>query len=150
MPNQAADLIVVYKFLRKLVTPFERTEAFKLGIIDKDGKKLKDPKTLDEQEAYTVLDRLVFNIKKIIERLPGGKSSLSSYATALYLIREERIEELGNVFEDAPTNSGGPAVAGANDDATWKNPKNVGGRKKIRDMLRRGSKTPYPKLKVTE
>ena len=37
----AIDLFVAYRFLRILTTPWEDQEAFKLGIIDKDGKLLR-------------------------------------------------------------------------------------------------------------
>ena len=36
--GQAIDLFVAYRFLRILTTPWEDQEAYKLGIIDKDGK----------------------------------------------------------------------------------------------------------------
>ena len=32
--GRAIDLFVTYRFIKLLVTPFEKTEAFKLGIID--------------------------------------------------------------------------------------------------------------------
>lgn len=86
-----ADLVVAYKFLKKLTTPFKDTEAFKLGIIDEDGKILKKANTLqtkEEKDAYGYFDRLVFNLKKLLEKVPGGKSRLASYAAALYLIKE--------------------------------------------------------------
>jgi len=81
--------------LRLLTTPFEETEAFKLGIIDKDGKRNKEftLNTMDNREKYkdyyTPFHRLVFNIKKIMAKAPGGSSRLASYATALYLLKEK-------------------------------------------------------------
>ena len=33
--------------------------------------------------------RLVFNIKKLINKVPGGKSKIASYATALFLVKEK-------------------------------------------------------------
>ncbi len=89
--GRAIDLFVTYRFIKLLVTPFEKTEAFKLGIIDKGGKVLKKYRTLErieERQAYTILHRLVFNIKKLIEKLPGGKSRIATYAAALFLIKE--------------------------------------------------------------
>ena len=61
------NIYFVYQFLKKLVTPFEKTKAFELGIIDEKGKILKrrrDLKTKDEKEAYTLSDTLIWNIKK--------------------------------------------------------------------------------------
>tara|TARA_B100000900_G_scaffold416272_1_gene450875 strand:+ start:12871 stop:13695 length:825 start_codon:yes stop_codon:yes gene_type:complete len=88
MASGVANLIFTYSFLKRLVTPFNETKAYELGIIDERGKKLKSPKSTEELNAYSTFERLVFNIKKIIERLPGGKSKLASYAAALFLIKE--------------------------------------------------------------
>ena len=91
MASPAIDAFITFRFLKLLVTPFNKTEAFKFGIIDERGKVLRKYKTLeriDERKAYTILHRLVFNIKKLLEKLPGGKSRLASYAAALFLIKE--------------------------------------------------------------
>lgn len=82
-----ADFAYAIRFLKLLVTPFEKTDAFKYGVIDDKGKVLKkgkERKTKEEKNSFTVFHRLVFNIKKII---PLGK--LGSYAAALFLIREK-------------------------------------------------------------
>ena len=91
MASTAIDAFITFRFLKLLVTPFNKTEAFKLGIINERGKVLRKYKTLErieERQAYTILHRLVFNIKKLIEKVPGGKSRLASYAAALFLIKE--------------------------------------------------------------
>ena len=91
MASPAIDAFITFRFLKLLVTPFNKTEAFKFGIIDERGKVLRKYKTLErvaERQAYTILHRLVFNVKKLIEKLPGGKSRLASYAAALFLIKE--------------------------------------------------------------
>ena len=90
MASKITDLIFTYSFLKRLVTPFNETRAYELGIIDERGKKIKDPKSKEELDSYSTFERLVFNIKKIIERVPGGKSKLGSYAAALFLIREHK------------------------------------------------------------
>ena len=56
--------------------------------MDKDGKKLRKPKTPFEKATYTIFHKLVFNVKRLLNKLPGGKSKLASYAAALYLIKE--------------------------------------------------------------
>ena len=91
MASPAIDAFITFRFLKLLVTPFNKTEAFRLGIIDQRGKVLRKYKTLErteERQAYTILHRLVFNVKKLIEKVPGGKSRLASYAAALFLIKE--------------------------------------------------------------
>lgn len=87
------DTAVLYMFLKKLVTPFEDTKAYDLGLIDKNGKVLKSRATLKTQEeknAFTVFDLLIWNLRKIIMKLPFGKTRLASFAAALYLIRESQ------------------------------------------------------------
>ena len=86
------DAFSTFKFLKLLSQKWEETDAFKHGIIDKDGnplRKQKELKTRDEKEAYTRFTIMVFNIKRLIEKLPFGKARISSLATALFLLKEE-------------------------------------------------------------
>ena len=103
--KRAGDLVYTFRFLRLLTTSFEDTEAFKLGIIDKDGKRQKSF-TLDNMEDrdnyrnyYTPFHRLVFNIKKIMAKAPGGGSKLASYAAALFLLKEKFSMPQGKILE---------------------------------------------------
>jgi hypothetical protein len=85
------NAFVAYKFIKILSMPWKKTDAFKLGIIDKKGnilKKLEDLKTSEERKSYTIFHRLIWNLKKIIEKIPVFKSRIASFATALYLIKE--------------------------------------------------------------
>ena len=95
--GSAIDLFVSYRFLKLLTTPFEKTEAFKLGIIDKKGHRiLKDKSTKPEVElstsqlknAYTILHKLVFNIKKLFNKVPGLRTKVGTYAAALFLLKD--------------------------------------------------------------
>jgi hypothetical protein len=97
--GRAIDLFVTYRFIKLLVTPFDKTPAFKLGIIDKDGARVMEktvsrgmqPTQLigDEmRSAYTVLHKLVFNIKKIFGKVPGLRTKLGTYAAALFLLKD--------------------------------------------------------------
>ena len=96
MANRAVDLVITYRVIKLLVTPFERQEAFKYGIIDKDGKVLKKYTSLkkrEEKNAYTQLHRFVFNLKRILKRVGlGGR--LGSFAVALGLLLRENKEYL--------------------------------------------------------
>jgi len=90
--GRAIDLLITYRVIKMLVTPFEKQPAYALGIIDKNGKVLRKSKTLKtgkEREAYTILHRFVFNLKRIINIIPGGKSKLGTYAAALGLLLKE-------------------------------------------------------------
>lgn len=83
--------IIAFKVLSMLVTPFKDTEAYKLGIIDENGKNLIKPSKFtkyEQKEAYSYLHRLVFNMKRILAKLPGGDNRLKSLAAALYLVKE--------------------------------------------------------------
>ena len=89
--SRIVDNLIAYKVLKMLVTNFTDTEAFKLGIIDAKGKNLRKANTLntsDERDAYTFLNRLVFNMKKIINKLPGGENKTKSLVAALWLVKE--------------------------------------------------------------
>ena len=89
----AVNLYFIYKFLRILTTPWESTDAFKLGIVNEKGKILKKHrklKTDEEKDSYTMMHRLVWKLKRLLEKIPFGKSRLASYATALWLIKEEK------------------------------------------------------------
>jgi len=89
--SQIVDNLIAYRVLTMLVKPFSETDAYKLGIIDNKGKNLIKPSSLsttEEKSAYTFLHRLVFNMKKIINKLPGGESKLKSFISAYFLIRE--------------------------------------------------------------
>ena len=96
--SRAVDLFVTYRFLKLLVTPWHKQEAFKLGIIDKNGKAIKkarDLATEEERTAFTLLHRLVFNCKRIMSKIPLVRSQIGTYAAALFLLREHyKIENL--------------------------------------------------------
>ena len=86
------DTLYTYKFLRLLSTKWTDTKAYELGIIDENGEPLKDSdelETQDERNAYSMFNRLVFKLKRMMEKIPGGKSATARYAAAIYLIREE-------------------------------------------------------------
>ena len=69
--NRAIDLFVTYRFLKLLVTPWEKQEAFKLGLIDSDGKRTKKKaESSDEKGSFTLLHRMVFNFKRIMSKIP--------------------------------------------------------------------------------
>ena len=118
--SRAADLGYAFRFLKLLTTPWNKLKAFELGIVDEKGKNLKkakELKTTEEKSAYTIFHRLVFNIKRLLGKVPGGKSTLASYAAALYPIKEhtgmseEKIEEIittaldGNLETDITENA---------------------------------------------
>jgi len=99
--GRAVDLFVTYRFIKLLTTPFNKTEAFKLGIIDEKGNRVMPepvggvrqtkPATLGttaEKNAYTILHKLIFNIKKIFSKVPGLRTKVGTYAAALFLLKD--------------------------------------------------------------
>lgn len=156
---QAVDLYIVYEIVKRLSTPFNETKAFQLGLIDEKGKRLKYAKTKEEKDAMTLFDRLIFNLKRILQMVPGGSTKVGSYAAALLLMREHEevlikktdnqlmedlivemktlkkssLKEFKTMREDAPANATGAAVAGTGDDPVhWGKPQGVkGDRKKV-------------------
>lgn len=137
--TSAVDLFVVYQFIKRLATPFSKWKAFQQGVIDKDGNIIVSPNDRDnrQKESFKIFDVMILKLKKILEKIPFGKSRLASYAAALYLVKEDwenktegqilsesndsyieylrlyKLENYNKMLEDAPTNSaGGGAVAG--------------------------------------
>ena len=97
--GRAIDLFVTYRFLKLLTTPFEKTDAYELGIIDENGNRIMQkgiksrlPQvplvTSQEKNAYTILHKLVFNIKKIFAKVPGLRTKVGTYAAALFLLKD--------------------------------------------------------------
>ena len=91
MASRGIDFLITYRVVKLFVTPFEKQEAFKFGIIDEKGKvlrKYKSLKTEKERKSYTLLNRFVFNLKRILQKVGlGGK--LGSFAVALALLIKE-------------------------------------------------------------
>ena len=109
--GRAIDLFVTYRFLRLLTTQFKDTDAYKLGIIDENGNRIMLPKpktgprilkpqveliTTEQKNSYTILHKLVFNIKKLFAKVPGLRTKVGTYAAALFLLKDtfkEHVED---------------------------------------------------------
>lgn len=94
MAKGVVDLAAIYMFLKRLVTPFEQWDAYKTGLIDKNGKVIVDKadRTPEQNKSFGYFDRLVANLKKLLGKVPGGKSRIASFAAALLLLREKNID----------------------------------------------------------
>ena len=91
MANRTVDLLIAYRVIKLLVTPFEKQEAFKQGIIDKDGNVLKKYNTLTatkDKQSYTILHTFGFKLKRILTRVGLG-GTFGSFAVALGLLLKE-------------------------------------------------------------
>jgi|TARA_B110000037_G_scaffold219078_1_gene283443 hypothetical protein len=85
------NAFLAYRFIKILTTPFDEQDAFAKGIIDDEGNVLKtsrDLKSRDEKKSFTTFHKIIFNLKKILAKFPGGKSRIASYAAAMALLKE--------------------------------------------------------------
>ena len=89
--KRAADLTYAFRFIRMMVMDWKDWDAYKLGIIDENGKRNRNVKldTDEKKSSYTPFIRLAANIKRLIAKIPGGGSRLGSFASALFLIKEK-------------------------------------------------------------
>ena len=86
-----ADTLFALRFVRLLTMPYEKTAAFKTAAIDKDGKTLLSVSEMNQEqkESYTLFHRLVFNLRRLLQKVPiAGRSILTNYATAILMLRE--------------------------------------------------------------
>ena len=137
--TSAVDMFVVYQFIRRLATPFNKWDAYKSGVIDDNGNIKVKPRdrTPAQNRSFKVFDVMILKLKKIMEKVPFGRSRLASYGAALYLIRENwdekseeqilsesaedftdyirvyRLDNYKRALEEMPTNAmGSGAIAG--------------------------------------
>lgn len=124
---RAGDLVYAFRIVKLLTTPWDKQEAFKYGIIDKNGTLLRKSDTLktpEEKGAYTYLHRIVFNLKRLLGMVPGGKSFAGAAAASLLLLKEELdevhmsdeswqliLDAIMSLEEDTPTNATGADVS---------------------------------------
>ena len=118
----ALNTILLFQFIKKLNTPFDKWPAYKLGIIDAQGNVLKKKVTLrtaEENNAWERIDIMICNIKKLLAKLPGGQTRLATAAASIYLLKETReivdeelLIETIKLYEDVAANAvGGGAIA---------------------------------------
>jgi len=96
--SRFVDTVVAYRLLRLLATPIERSDAFKLGIIDKDGEKIKEPVSQQELNAYSLLQRFVFKVQRALTRSPDRNAKrLLTFAAAMAILKEYTEDDEDNV-----------------------------------------------------
>jgi len=143
----ALDVMIAYKFVKILATPWTKTDAYKLGIIDEKGNvliKKKDLKTGTQKKAYTIIHRLTWNIKKLLDKLPPTRTKLGSFSAALWLLKEEwGLEEDNTLLEMSFLNH-------IDSDFTIKEDKNPQKIERGNYLLRQGIVTIYEDLKPND
>ena len=99
MSRTVVDSLVAIRLLRLFSTPYEKHPAFEMGIIDNKGNKIKDPRTSEEQNAYTFLDRLGFKIRRALTTSSNAAARrLLVFASAIAMIRENN--DIENMSDD--------------------------------------------------
>lgn len=88
--NRLVDTYYTFRFIRLLTQPWEESAAYSAGIIDSSGKQLIKPAdfTITQKSIYTRFVALVYNIKRLIEKVPLGKTSIAKYVSAGLLLKE--------------------------------------------------------------
>jgi hypothetical protein len=105
--TRAGDLVYTLRFLRLLTMSFENTDAYKLKIIDKEGNRTRLPLTTPElKAAYTPFHRIVFNIRRLLSKVPGGASTIANLGAALWLIHEKYGVNVDKVLKEAKLDKG--------------------------------------------
>lgn len=108
---RVVDNLIALRIIYLLITPFDKTDAYKLGLIDSSGRRIKKAETGEEKNATSMLHRLVWNIKKLINIVPGGSTKIGSLAAAMLLVKEgvknnwteERLLEEFLMFQYTPS-----------------------------------------------
>ena len=98
--GRAIDALIAFRLIKLLVTPFNKTKAYQLGIIDDKGKVLIKSKEIPKnfragfkvqqaRKAYTLLIRFVFNLKRLLSKVGVRGPIGSAAAAAIAFFREE-------------------------------------------------------------
>lgn len=90
--NRGLDIFMLYKFVRRLSTPFSEWRMYKAGVIDDQGNFIqpKEQRTAEQLASYTYYDLLILNLKKLIGMVPFGNTRIATFAAALWLLRERK------------------------------------------------------------
>ena len=88
MQADGISIVIAIKFVSQLAKPFEEWKAYKLGLIDIDGNKIRDPKTTEEKRQFTAWMNLIRNLKRMLVKLPGGRSQIASLAVAFMMLKD--------------------------------------------------------------
>lgn len=123
--STSIDTAIVTRIIYLLNLPYTTWPAYKYGIIDKDGKIIKEAKTPAEKDAWTPLHKLVHKLRTLIAMVPGGKTQAATLLLSLAAISESLdLEETESnmLFSAVNEMTGVGAVAGIGSQATQDDP----------------------------
>lgn len=75
--SRSIDNVLVYIFLKNLMTAPSTTKAYKLGLIDREGKLLREPKTQEENDSISNLDLFTAQLRKWMRPYMNRLSKMS-------------------------------------------------------------------------
>jgi hypothetical protein len=95
------DIYAAYRLVKAFALHWTKFDAYKLGIIDENGKKIRSPETKEEKDSYNTWYRMVFNLKRLLQVVVGKNINIQR-ATALLLLREgyesDEANEISNLL----------------------------------------------------
>lgn len=93
--SNIASAYVLYAIIKRLTWDYTQWPAYKTGVIDDKGNILikKNNRTLEQQDSFALVDVMCLNMKKLLSKIPGGNNRFVTYGAALYLLKEEKINE---------------------------------------------------------
>lgn len=138
--KSSVDTYVLYSIVKKLATPFTDWKAYKLGVINDKGDFLIPKKDRTDEQYYSLsyLDIFVMNLKKLLQRIPGGNNKFITYGAALWLLREDRYYKMSLLSEDGeaiPANISSGEIARSSEKEAKAFKKSTNKRKKLEDLL---------------
>jgi hypothetical protein len=118
MIRNFVDSYFTYRLIKIIAQKWEYTPAFKAGIVDENGNMIVSNLTPDQKKYYGPFDRVAYNLKRVVSKVPGSLNPFIRMSSALALLKEEEMTDemvdilIAEIEEDAPVNtSGGGAVA---------------------------------------
>lgn len=87
--NRTVDNALVFILLKGLTTIPSKTKAFRLGLIDRNGKLLRKPKTKEENDCISNLDLIFFKLQEWLRPRIQYLSSISWIKSVMNDVRPQ-------------------------------------------------------------
>ncbi len=81
------DIALAFKILKNLGQPWTEFNAYKAGLIDKDGKRLKKSDSTNK-DSLTSYDKIIINLKRLLQKAVG-KNRIVQRVASTFLLKEE-------------------------------------------------------------
>lgn len=97
--SKLLDVITAYRLVKLIATPYEDSRPYKMGIIDKNGERIKANLTSEDKNYYNILFICASNIKKLLKKFPKFVSAYGIYQ----LLKEDNLvsNELKSYLKEA-------------------------------------------------